>query len=875
MDYILSKLKETTDIQESTASPREIVEYYRAQIEYLCIFLLGYLWNRNIRKIDPIDREDILTKVERPSLGTLVELCRTLDRDAEFFGATKAGKKALNEYPDIRNQWIGHAFLFESSSVEHVLNLLKSISSRLVTSDSFLATKFDLIWVKTKELQQYKGVRFVSDGSRAVPWTIPSDSGDFNVDDLYAVNSDEGPYPVYLRLSPFIVATSLSDFFIFRHLSDKMFGRADYNQLLKNGTHSRLYRDFCDDISNDGMRRKSANGTILNIYRNNYDKYIETGQKRQIREFLLKNKAFVSATIWGHGGVGKTATVQSLCDDLSREKYRSFEYIVFASAKDRSFSYKSGEIVDIEKPIDSYRNLLNCISVALHGRTELDEQEVRDEIINFHPRLLLVIDDYESFPSAEQELIEELIGRLNTEHHKVLITTRTRVILGEEFATDELKEDGTIDFLMEVLRQEFPELLPRFEADLKSPANRSKIFSVTSGRPLFIFQFAYILAQARDVADTVRHDIKTRSQAVEFLYGRIYEYLSPEAQTLFQGIGRLLTTTDLASLLGKLRYILNMDHDADRFDRAVQELVKLRVIEVSGDDVFHCYSREILQFMQEAFKNARSAWRAHVDQRLKTVGRDRRLNVHQAMLAHADECRTTGRGRQEIEDAYRHVLNQPKLPQAVKLRAILNFASYLNDYRGSQDEAIHFLQEQSIAGDPILAERYATYCWSAGQRSEAVRTLMELFKRPNNDWMSSSSEGRVLQIRGQSLMYRSMTAITRKEALKTRMRMGELTSDERERQNREITAEFNRIYNEAGTQLFRTLREKVDLETLERAARNDIIVGLYQFSAVCIRLQKFDDAEDICRYLLNSSSFMLEAFQRRINDIQYYRSQMP
>ena len=50
------------------------------------MFLLGYLWNKNIDLIDDDDRESIFEKVIRPTTGQVVEMCRILDMEQEFFG---------------------------------------------------------------------------------------------------------------------------------------------------------------------------------------------------------------------------------------------------------------------------------------------------------------------------------------------------------------------------------------------------------------------------------------------------------------------------------------------------------------------------------------------------------------------------------------------------------------------------------------------------------------------------------------------------------------------------------------------------------------------------------------------------------------------
>ena len=74
--------------------------------------MLGYLWNKNVTRLDDDTREVVFQKIARPSIGTIVEICRMLDLDSDFFSSKKA-KVAINDYPTIRNKSFGHGFVFE------------------------------------------------------------------------------------------------------------------------------------------------------------------------------------------------------------------------------------------------------------------------------------------------------------------------------------------------------------------------------------------------------------------------------------------------------------------------------------------------------------------------------------------------------------------------------------------------------------------------------------------------------------------------------------------------------------------------------------------------------------------------------------------
>ncbi len=77
-------------------------------------------------------------------------------------------------------------------------------------------------------------------------------------------------------------------------------------------------------------------------------------------------------------------------------------------------------------------------------------------------------------------------------------------------------------------------------------------------------QLAYIIA-ARGIDVALKFDIKSDSKAVDFLFGRIFDYLSNQAKELFAIISLLVTTNNLSNILHKAQFILNMEFDNTGF----------------------------------------------------------------------------------------------------------------------------------------------------------------------------------------------------------------------------------------------------------------------------------------------------------------------
>ena len=838
MDFILSQIREEKEINRSLNDSRQYMDYCRIEVEYACVFLLGYLWNKNITQLDDDAREVVFQEIVRPSIGTVVKICRMLDLDSDFFGSKKA-KLSINDYPTIRNENFGHGFVFEDG-IQDVTTELENLSTGLFAPNSMLSEEFQIILVTDISSSQAKGVRFGTD-NRIYAWQCAADAAEFKPDNVYAMKGIND----YTRLSPFIIVTRQRDYYLFKDVTDRMTGRTIYNQLFTTGSEIRNWPDFAVDIYNDGFRRKSVNGTILNVYENNFKQYIDTGKKRkEIEIFLTKNRASVCGTVWGHGGVGKTATVQSICDDLSLCKNRGFDYIVFASAKDRAFRYTTGQIVAIDEPIDSYKNLVSCINSTI-GAQSIDEVQ---EIVNFKGKMLIIIDDYETFPQTEKIQIETLIRELDVNNHKVLITTRANVIIGEEFATHELNESETVDFLAEIMQSEFPDSQVPGYNDLKLPDIQGRIFDVTSGRPLFIFQFAHVWVQMGSLENALSHDIRTREEAIEFLFGRIFEYLSDNGKKIFRAISLLVTDSDLTNLVEKLRFIVNMENDEDGFVQGLEELVKLRVIEVFENGFFRVYSVEILNIMQKEHNSAPQNWKRMTNQRLHQVTRDKELDTEQALLRNADGARYAGRPQKEVSDLYRQILNRDKSPADVKSQAIRNLAAYLFNSRGDKEGAIGVFEEyrERFRRDPLVAKMYANYCWSGGKREKAIEVLMNILQS------RSRTREPAFELSGLCLTFRSILLIERKEDLKARLRVRDISEKNFEEQNRSINRDLRELLAHQGRPLFQRIK-KYELDKLNNEERQNVVIGLYHFSGICVRLWEFNLAIEICSFVLDRS----------------------
>lgn len=853
MDYIRKQIEQRIDFLSSIGDKTGLISHHQSRFEYILIYILGYLWNKNQRRIDEEDKEYIFQGIIKPTIGGIVSLCRKLDVDKEFF---KDGKlnKAIEKYPSLRNELLGHGYSFEDSiesSITAIQSLYESVLSANVPA---LNSDIDIIHVMSLEGDYYKGINYKSDGNTYLPWNCHKNICTFMTNSIYgSIGLNE-----YFRLSPFIELFGYGkEIYIFNCIEEKLLGKVKYNRLLETGVLNKEWKELAElNIIEDGIKVKTSNGTILNIYKNNYKKYIDIGIKKKVIDFLIKNKASVCATIWGHGGVGKTATIQSVCDDLANSERKNFDYIIFLSAKDRRYNFYTGSIEQINDSISTFEELIRSTNKVLFNTESVDPQK----IIDYQGKILLIIDDFETFAREEKDKIENFILDLNINHHKIIITTRAANIkLGQEFQTSELTELETSQFLTQVIEDENLGNKIILQRELQKEEIRHKIYEITNGRPLFIFQFAFIVGQ-KGIKDALNFNIKESSNAINFLYGRIYDYLSPKAKDLFVVLSLLVDGNDLVNVLQKAQYILNLENEIEIFNSAVDELVKLKIIKFADEEnrFFEIYSKEIFQIMGDYFQKKDNIFKGNCVSRREQVNKDKTLDIEHSLLLSANSNRIA-KNEIEVIENYKQIINRANSPIDVKLSAVLNLSSYLIIDRGKKETALKYLDDYShLFKDAtkgkknreeyaIYTKMWATYNWAngtKGQKEKAVEILLEYAKGGFN-----YNNNIDLELAGMLLQYKSILIISEWQDLKERKRYEEVSDNEFKRLRDKQRQVCKEIHDKQGIFLYNAISKK-KLNEISSGARQNVIAGLYSFIDVLIRLTKFDLILEICTYII-------------------------
>ena len=102
MDYVLNKINQRINLLQVTDDNSSIGVHYRSRIEYLLNLMLGYLWNKNFQALDDDEKVRVFGDILCPTIGTVVNVCRTLDLQKEIF-SVKQIAKCIDKYPDLRS----------------------------------------------------------------------------------------------------------------------------------------------------------------------------------------------------------------------------------------------------------------------------------------------------------------------------------------------------------------------------------------------------------------------------------------------------------------------------------------------------------------------------------------------------------------------------------------------------------------------------------------------------------------------------------------------------------------------------------------------------------------------------------------------------
>ncbi|SET70663.1 NB-ARC domain-containing protein [Lacrimispora sphenoides] len=754
MDFILRRMNKL--IENAERGSLQEFTLVRERIEYSLIFVLAYLWNQSFENLLIDNKSMIIEQLYNLQIGQIVNIIREFDKESKIL--SKKAYKAIDTYPRLRNQRVGHGFPHDDKAIEIVNDFIELFES-MAENIEILSKDWILVYVKKHHSNIYSGDRYMSIDSIPENWSCADEVFPFEVNRLYAVDNNMN----YVKLSPFIdIENSGEDKALFCSLKEKLTGTVKYNYLFKTGSKEKTWEELASiySVEDDGLLL-STNGTIMNSFEKNYIEYIDSGIKNadsQLKEFLINNKSNVSATLWGHGGIGKTACAQKMCLELFHDKAQQFTYIIFVSAKDRLYNVITGKIQIIniveEQRVKTFEDVIKAIGRPICRHLSTEEYTVDNicqHIIKSESKMLFVIDDLETIERSEIHLFENFINKLDSHYHKVLFTTRSKICIGQEISLHELDETTSMTFVKSIIKAHYPNNIRQFDVVCKDSAFVKSLHEATDGRPIFLFQFAHIFAQS-GLANDSWQEIKKTDSAKEFLFGRIYTYLSKKAQDLFCAIPRIISPEELIFRKDILYFIVRQYVEEKDAEQYFEELSLLKVVEIYDGGTYRVYSNEIVKMMSEAYENREIAYKDTIKNNIRTIGDPSSVttSIYQARFDEANKLRHKG-NRLEVEEAYRSILRIKDAPYEIRKRSLINLVSYVSIEHLSHQSAIKAFEDfyNQFKDDTDLLKLYVQSLWAEGKKLEATNLLRHHVNQKN--WRNKENQ----EIYGLYVAYQS------------------------------------------------------------------------------------------------------------------------
>lgn len=849
MDFVENKIiKEINYLQKDPDRVSDLLTNYQSLLEYIYILTLGYLWNKNIQVISEDNKSRVFKLILRPTIGQVLEICKILDFNKEIFKNQNI-ITTYDRYPKLRNDSIGHKYTYEKDKFEIIQEFRKLYESFKNLDLIFMRNNIDLVYVKNKPTNNFTGKLFNFNGDYDL-WTCNENTYHFNTDNLYLMLNVNN----YYRISPFIIIDEAGNIFIFCNIKEKQIGRIEYNKVFQGEKYLKDWEDIESLYFNkDGIREKSFNGTIVNIFKKNYKKYYDFGVKDNLHNFLIKNRSSVCAIVCGHGGVGKTALVQSICEDFKNNQNKYFDYIIFLTAKNRSFNIYKGKIDQETPTVTAYGQIISLLNKIINDVDSEDDILVSETT----SKILIVVDDFESFEENDKRKIKAFISKLNASIHKVIITTRIADTNGEQFPTNELDKNQTILFLKNIIENSNPNLL-KYETKLESSEIINKVYLITTGRPLFIFYLANVIAQKPNIEEATSININSIVDAREFLFGRVYDYLKNQlAKDIFVCLSLIISEKNLTNSVDKLKIILETDGEIDNYqlEIALKDLEFQKIIEFNNDrKIFEVYSGELIQIMKDYFEDRNDDWKAKRKNKAKQIEDIKDLGVHQTILKSLKSDRET-KNETEVINNYRSFLNRIDISINLKIEALSDLIIYYRTIY-KRVEGIRYLtkihKDFNHNSDFIILS--SNYHWEDGSEEEKKYSLKII-----NEYISKNIN------LSEDNRFELMSILTNREC--SLFKKSLKNNDDKLDYNEEIPTEIIKDTYNNGERLFEQMKlKKIDLPY---KIVSDVCKALISFVDFCIINKKIEIGNEICAYMMKHSlNDYRKRFESKISEIQ-------
>ena len=292
------------------------------------------------------------------------------------------------------------------------------------------------------------------------------------------------------------------------------------------------------------------------------------GRKDDIRKIkkLIEGDLHRVITISGAGGVGKTAIIQYILDDILNNPNIDFDGIIWTSAKENKLSAVG--IEDIEPTIKNYEELLdkiiNTMGYGIDNQSLEQKEEDVNAIFELHNRILIVIDNLETI--TDDNIIDFILDA----HRNIKIVITSRRGLGQverRYELNQLKQNEAVALFRQIATEKNLTSLARLSTTIINEyVNKIACY------PLAIKWAIGNVALGKDINIIIDNAVNQKSDIAKFCFEHIFDSLNENTKELLC----TLSMFDDPVPAGILKYVI--DQTQSEFEDSLKELVLVSLV---------------------------------------------------------------------------------------------------------------------------------------------------------------------------------------------------------------------------------------------------------------------------------------------------------
>lgn len=272
-------------------------------------------------------------------------------------------------------------------------------------------------------------------------------------------------------------------------------------------------------------------------------------------------------TISGAGGVGKSALILKVVNEILDNNMIEFDSVIWVSAKENKLTYLGVE--DLEPTLKNYDELLDTIlevmgfDSGIYSDIDDKEEDIRN-LLDCCNRVLLVIDNLETITD------ERIINFILDAHRNTSILITSRKGLGQverRYDLKELNEKEAIRLFRIISKEKKLDALRVLEDGvIRKYVNKVYCY------PLAIKWVLGQVAIGKDINEIIDSIKDSTSDISKFCFDQIYNELTEDAKLILC----TLSLFEDSVIKGVVKYITNLD--AIAFEDSISDLVLVSLI---------------------------------------------------------------------------------------------------------------------------------------------------------------------------------------------------------------------------------------------------------------------------------------------------------